>query len=288
MNPRISVIMPVWNGEKYLAAAVESILAQTFGDFELIIVDDGSTDSTPDIIASYRDPRLRVVKLDHAGIVSALNAGVAQARAAWIARQDADDISKPTRFEKQWEAVSLNKDVVLSHTDVELIGEIGDARRPWFPKTKAFLALKLCFQCPVVHSTVLFNKEAFIKAGGYRPEERHAEDYALWGRMIELGGVAGIPEKLLSLRMHSVSVSRQNLETQVALSKKISIEHCHRFMGLGPAEAERALAVLGVLPARRSWKEWNWFLMHCAPRLRWKNGEVLGWLALHTIRKLAG
>ena len=97
MQPRISILMPVWNGEKFLAAAVDSLLAQTFTDFELLVVDDGSTDATPEILRAYSDPRLRVVRLDHAGIVVALNHGLAQARAEWIARQDADDLSEPRR-----------------------------------------------------------------------------------------------------------------------------------------------------------------------------------------------
>ena len=277
MNPSISVIMPVWNGEKYLSQAVESILSQTFTDFELIVVDDGSTDSTPAILAACHDPRLRVITLGHAGIVLALNAGIAAARASWIARQDADDISNPARFEKQWQSITRNKNAVLSHTDVELIGETGGASRPRFPATKALIALKLCFQCPIAHSTVLFSKEAFLKAGGYLPEERHAEDFAMWGRMIELGDFAGIPEKLLSLRMHPVSVSRQNLETQTGLSTKISLDHCHRFMNLNPADAQRAFEVLSLSPRPPSRRDQLWFLTHCMPRLKWISTEAFAW-----------
>jgi glycosyltransferase involved in cell wall biosynthesis len=123
MNPLVSVVMPVWNGEKYLAPAIAGILAQTFGDFEFIIVDDGSSDSTPAILQSYADPRIRVIRLDHVGIVTALNCGIAQARGAWIARQDADDISLPRRLEMQWAALARNPKAVLSHTDVEYIFE---------------------------------------------------------------------------------------------------------------------------------------------------------------------
>ena len=87
--------MPVWNGERYLREAVDSILNQTMDDFELLVIDDGSTDSTPDILRSYADPRLHVHRLEHAGIVVALNHGLTHARAEWIARLDADDISQP-------------------------------------------------------------------------------------------------------------------------------------------------------------------------------------------------
>ena len=103
MTPRISIIMPVWNGEKFIAAAVDSLLAQTFTDFELLVIDDGSTDHTPEILRGYTDPRVRIFRLDHAGIVVALNHGLAQARADWIARLDADDLSLPRRLELQWQ-----------------------------------------------------------------------------------------------------------------------------------------------------------------------------------------
>jgi glycosyltransferase involved in cell wall biosynthesis len=286
MTPRISIIMPVWNGEKFLAAAVDSLLAQTFTDFELLVIDDGSTDRTPEILKGYTDPRLRVQRLDHAGIVVALNFGVAQARGAWIARQDADDISRPRRLEAQWKALQLNPHAVLAHTDVECIGDenltIGHAR---FPKTRAFMALRLCYFCPIVHSTVLFKKEVALAAGGYLLEERHAEDYSLWGRMLEHGEFVGLPEKLLEFRTHPMSVSKQNSETQMALTKKIAIAHCKRFMKLSDAEAQRAHAALTTPSRERQWKEWWWFLTHCAPGLRWKSAETHGWLLWQTLRQ---
>lgn len=283
--PAISVLMPVWNGEKYLAEAVESILSQSFGDFELIVVDDGSTDSTPAILSRYPDERLRVFRLDHAGIVSALNFGIAQARAPWIARQDADDISLPGRLESQWRAVAKNPSAVLCCTGIEIFGEgaagVGTNR---VPKTKALTALRLCFQSPIVHSTVLYKKEAVLAAGGYHPEERHAEDYSLWGRLIERGDFVGLPEKLLKFRVHAASVSKQNQEVQLALTRKIAISHCQRFMNLTVSEAERAHAALSVARVRKDWKDWLWFLRHCAPRLQWKSAEMCAWLLLQTLR----
>src|ERR1700744_353025 len=148
MTPSISIIMPVWNGEKFLANAVDSLLAQTFKDFELLVVDDGSTDRTPDILRGYTDPRLRVLRLDHAGIVVALNHGLAQARAEWIARLDADDLSLPHRLERQWQAVQQHSGTVLCHTAVIYFGEdqmsVGKAR---MPRSRSFTALRLCYQC---------------------------------------------------------------------------------------------------------------------------------------------
>src|SRR5712675_1535849 len=105
MSPAVSVVMPVWNGEEYLAESIDSILGQTFKDFELIVVDDGSTDRTLEILSSYGDKRLRVQRLDHGGIVLALNCGLNVAKGKWIARHDADDISLPHRLETQWRTV---------------------------------------------------------------------------------------------------------------------------------------------------------------------------------------
>ena len=142
--------MPVWNGERYLRAALDSVFAQSFADFELVVVDDGSTDRTSDILGSYSDSRLITHRLEHAGIVTALNFGTSVARGEWIARQDADDISQPERLATQMKAVRARPDAVLSYTDVALVGEDARGIKPArFPRTKAFLALRLCYQNPI-------------------------------------------------------------------------------------------------------------------------------------------
>jgi glycosyltransferase involved in cell wall biosynthesis len=277
--------MPVWNGEAYVAEAMESILSQSFENFEFVIVDDGSTDSTLAILSRYRDPRLRVFQLQHAGIVSALNFAIGQARARWIARQDADDISHRSRLETQWRVVSANPSAVLCCTGIEIFGEGATGLRTnRVPRSKALAALRLCYQCPIGHSTVMYKKEAVLAAGGYDPDERHAEDYSLWGRLLEQGDFIGLPERILKFRVHAASVSKQNQEVQLALTRRIAIEHCRRFMGLTVAEGERAYAVLSCAPAKKAWKEWLWFLHHCIPRLRWKSAEMCAWLAIQTFR----
>jgi glycosyltransferase involved in cell wall biosynthesis len=286
MIPRISIIMPVWNGEKFLAAAVDSLLAQTFSDFELLVIDDGSTDRTPEILQGYTDPRLRVLRLDHAGIVVALNHGLAQARADWVARLDADDISEPRRLELQWQAVNRRPRAVLCHTAVTCFGEgsvsAGEAR---LPRSRSFMALRLCYQCPIVHSTVLFKKTVALAVGGYLPEERHAEDFSLWGRLLEQGEFIALPEKLVQFRVHPMSVSKQNLETQMALARRIGTQHCRQFMRLSNEEAQKANAVLLTVPCRREWREWWWFLNVCLPRLKWQSAELWAWAASQTCRR---
>jgi glycosyltransferase involved in cell wall biosynthesis len=285
MAPRISIIMPVWNGEKFLAAAMDSLLAQTFTDFELMVIDDGSTDHTPEILRGYTDSRLRVLRLDHGGIVVALNHGLAQARAGWVARLDADDISEPCRLELQWQAVNRNPRAVLCHTAATFFGEgsalAGKAR---LPRSRSFTALRLCYQCPIIHSTVLFKKTVALAAGGYLPEERHAEDFSLWGRMLEQGEFIALPEKLVRFRIHSMSVSRQNLEMQMTLARRIGTNHCQQFMRLAHEEAQKANALLLTAVCERSWRDWWWFLTCCVPRLRWKSLETFGWLLWQTTK----
>lgn len=277
--------MPVWNGEKYLRAAVDSILNQTFTDLELIVIDDGSTDATPEILRSYSDPRLRVHRLDHAGIVVALNHGLAEARADWVARLDADDVSRPHRLGTQWAALARKPGAVLCHSDVDFVGEGAAAtRRARLPRTRALTALRLCYQCPIVHSSVLFHKPAALAVGGYLPAERHAEDFSLWGRMLERGEFIGLPERLVDFRLHPQSVSQQNLAPQKALAQEIGMAHCRKFMGLSEAEARRANALLLVAPRERAVRDWFWFLTCCVPRLRWQSMETFGWLLWQTLK----
>jgi glycosyltransferase involved in cell wall biosynthesis len=302
MDPYISIIMPVYNGEKHLAAAIDSLLVQTYTDFELLVIDDGSTDRTPEILRSYADTRLRVLRLDHAGIVVALNHGLSQAKAEWVARMDADDLSLPRRLELQVQALNQYRyqeplfamtiaachsprEAVLCHTNVTFLNEdkqpIGMAR---LPRSRSFTALRLCYQCPIVHSTVMFKKSAVLAAGGYLPEERHAEDFALWGRLLEHGEFVALSQELVQFRVHQQSVSQKNLEVQRALARQIGIRHCKKFMGLSEAEAIRANTLLLTAPRDRSWRDWWWFLTHCLVQLPWISTETIGWFLWQTIK----
>ena len=279
-SPQISVLMPTWNAEQFLAEAVESLLAQTFQDFEVLVIDGGSTDRTLEIISGYKDPHIRILEAPAAGILAALNFGIEQARAPWIARQDADDVSHSRRFEIQWEALNRAK-AIFCHTDYELIGEGKETMgRSRFARTQAFLALRLCFMNGIVHSSVMFQKEEALAVGGYR--EKQAEDFGLWGHFVESGKCIGIPKKLLKFRVHPVSASNRHREMMQAIAREIAIGHCQRFMQLPREEAERAYKVL--VNQKRVPREWVWLLNHCIPRLKWKSAEMYSWLSLHTVK----
>ena len=285
MSPQISVLMPTRNAEPYLAEAVDSVFAQTFKDFELLVIDGASTDGTLKILQRYRDPRLRVLQAPASGIVPALNFGIEQARAPWIARQDADDVSLPDRFELQWKHLSQCPNSIFSHTDAELIGEgAATAGRSRFARTQALIALRLCWTCGIVHSSAMFQRQAALQVGGYQGQ--HAEDYSLWGRLIECGGLVGLPQKLVKFRLHPVSLSSRNREEMLKLTQLIAESHCQRFMRLSPEQAGRAHSILKAGTAR-SWKDWTWLLTKCLPRLRWQSAEMYSWVTLQTIKMLA-
>lgn len=281
--------MPVWNGERYLAEAIRSILDQTLRDFEFIILDDGSTDRTPEILAEFAalDSRIRIIPLEHEGIVTALNRGVIESRAQWIARMDADDISHPERLARQWAAIKKNPRAILCHTHTHIIGDpayVTKAGR--FIRSQALIALRLCFQCPIVHPTVMFRKDAFLECGGYRQEERHAEDFALWGRMLSQGPVVGVPEPSLDFRVHGASISKQQAATQESLSQRIAARHCASFMNLDEAQALRAYRAIQARFVTHPVREWLWFTIHCLPRMRWQSLEMWAWAVSHGIQIL--
>ena len=289
MIPRISIVMPVWNGEAYLRAAVDSILVQTFSDFELLALDDGSTDASVSILESYEDERIRIIRQGRGGFVKAVNRGVAEARAAWIARHDADDVSYPQRLQKQWEAIQREPSAVFCYIGIETLGVQERAeRQPRLPRSRALVALKGCFQCPVCVGAGLIKRSTFLEAGGYREEEFPAEDYAFISRIMTLGNMVGVPQALYKIRKHESQISHVRLESQKLKTRTIAIENCRQFMQLPAQDAERAHAVLVALPFERRWRDWFWFLIHCAPRLRWKSAELCAWLLSQTMKQIAG
>jgi glycosyltransferase involved in cell wall biosynthesis len=280
--------MPVWNGAAYLREAIESILSQTERNFEFLIIDDGSTDDTVAIIKGYQDPRIRLILQEHEGIVVALNRGVAESRADWVARMDADDIAYPHRFEKQLSFLRANPNAVLCHSQIRIIGEQRYfAKVGRFIHSEGLLLLRLCFQVPIVHSTVMFRKDAFFASGGYFAEERHAEDYGLWGRLVLQGSVVGSALPLLDFRVHQASISKQKMDDQLTVSNKIALKHCQDFMQLNSADAGRALDALKYEQSDSTMRDWLWLVCHCIPRLKLQSVELWYWVARKTLRRIA-
>ncbi|KHD38315.1 glycosyl transferase [Clostridium acetobutylicum] len=212
--PKVSIVMPVYNSERYLAEAIESILDQTYNDFEFIIVDDGSTDESYNIISSYanKDNRIIVISREHRGLVDSLNEGINIARGKYIARMDADDISINNRIEKQFEFLELNKDVDILGTRIEAFGDIDEKQKTIY--NSAF-SIKFDSQnieqvfltsCAIPHPSVMFKKDSIVKLRGYRKEYDTAEDYDLWLRAIRNGyKIVRMDECLIKYRVHNKS-----------------------------------------------------------------------------------
>ncbi len=217
-TPRVSVVMAVHNGGAYLGRAVQSILEQTFGDFEFVIVNDGSTDTTADVLqhAQAADGRIRVLQQDKAGLVASLNRGCGEARGAYIARMDADDIAFPTRLSRQVEFLDRHPAVAVVGSAVVRIDAAGrEITRNVCPTTHAEIVEALQQYTCFTHPTVMVRAAALAAVGGYRPAYRAAEDYDLWLRLSERYELANLPDPLLYYRVYPDQVSVRQLDQQV-------------------------------------------------------------------------
>ena len=211
-TPLVSVLMPVYNGEPYLREAVESILNQTFADFEFIIIDDGSTDSTWQILTTYaaQDPRIVLIRSEeNVGLTKSLNKGLALARGKYIARQDADDVSLPQRLEKQMLYVVQHPQVVLLGTWCQSINEVGNQSGCFHPPTTHQAILDyFAAQNPFAHSSVLFRRAPVQEIGGYPVDYLYAQDLSLWFQLSCQYPVANLSEELAQIRIHPGQTGR--------------------------------------------------------------------------------
>lgn len=219
-NPRVSVIMPVYNGEKYLAEAIESILTQTFTDFEFIIVDDGSKDHSAEIVGSYaeQDDRIRFVKLErNLGEAGARNHGIAYARGEFIATMDCDDVSLPQRLERQLDAMARNPAIGVLGTGAQAVNE---ELRPLFnfdlPQQHALIVINLFVGSFLIHPSTMMRRQALSDVGGYARSRPTAPDTELWSRLMWRTRFANLPERLLLYRWHDAQIHR----TRDAVAKK--------------------------------------------------------------------
>jgi glycosyltransferase involved in cell wall biosynthesis len=206
--PPVSVVMSVYNGERYLAAAMDSILSQTFGDFEFIIINDGSTDRTADILRSYSDPRVLVVEQANVGLTRSLNRGIALARGKYIARMDADDISLPERFARQMDFFDTHPTVGVVGTACRVVNELDKTEQELhFPLSDEQLRPHLIRGNPFVHTSVMMRKSVLEAVGGYNEAYPFAQDYELWVRLAAHTQLANLPEVLVMRRFHWDAVS---------------------------------------------------------------------------------
>lgn len=216
--PKVSIVMSVYNCERYVGEAVKSMLQQTFSDFEFIIVNDGSTDQTPEILRQFDDPRILVIDQRNSGLTVSLNRGIRLAKGEYIARMDADDLSEPERLEKQVEALDRNPGIGVVSCWYKVIDENGFLLAyKRLPNDVKQLAKLLMRDNPICHGSVMMRKRAIQTVGLYNENLRYAQDYELWLRMLRQGyGFYVIPEFLYSYRISPDSVSKLYVQEKYA------------------------------------------------------------------------
>jgi GT2 family glycosyltransferase len=243
MKPAISVILPVYNAAAYLRAAVESLLGQTFRDFELIAVDDGSTDGSGALLAELArgDERVRVISRPNTGIVGALNDGVAAARADLVARMDADDVAEPGRLAVQHAYMEATPGCVVLGTGAWLIDSRGEVVGLHEPAQKPELILRHLLAGDggvLLHPTIMMRRAAFDAAGGYARECELAEDLDLYFRLLKQGAGANLPAPWLRYRQHKASANFRRREAQRQIVETI-LEREFAERGLARPEQSR-------------------------------------------------
>lgn len=249
--------MPVYNAELYVAQAIRSILSQTFQDFELIIVDDGSTDRSLEILKTFNDPRIRLISRPNTGIVGALNDGIALVRAAIVARMDADDVACRDRLKHQFEYLEAHSDVVALGTSVLLIDPEGmpimEQAAP-IGKEKIEEVLLCGDGRGIVHPSLMMKTSTLIELGGYRQRFNFVEDLDLFLRLGERGNLANLPHVLLFYRQHFGSTNYSRCQEQCKLAREVVIEAAER-RGLNRAPGMIQSELLPKTPAqiKRMW-----------------------------------
>lgn len=254
-QPQLSVILPCYNAAEFLQEAISSILTQTFPDFELIIINDGSTDSSPEIISKQTDPRIRVLQNEkNLGLIKTLNRGIGAANGKYIARMDADDVSRPERFEKQISFLDSNPQTGVCGTWMFMIHNSKIYKHRYI--TSDLIKSALVFNNPLVHPSVMMRKDLF--AGNeqvYDPNFQHGEDYALWISLLGKTDFAVLAEPLLEYRAHANQVSRQFNATQRASVKKAQ-EAIFHYLGISATEEEKEIHFFLFLEDYQKTKAW--------------------------------
>lgn len=219
--PLLSVLMPVYNGREFIRPSMDTILAQTFRDFELVIINDGSTDDTQEIIDSYKDPRIVSVYQKNQGVARSLNNGLEICRGKYVRRHDADDISTPEAFQKQIDFLEKNPDYVMVTNQVTFMTTKGKIAWKYRLPKRSFFGDKyqvdadfshfsLDSTAPIVHGTACFRREEILKIGKYRTEFIVSEDNDLWIRLLEKYKIAILNECNYAVRLHASSATQRH------------------------------------------------------------------------------
>jgi len=262
--PRVSVVMAVRDGERYLRTAIDSVLTQTFRNLELIVIDDGSTDHSAAIVRGVEDPRIRLLSNDgKRGLASSLNRGVTEARGEFIARLDADDIAMPERLARQLAFMDANPHVALLGSWYVEISEDGEPLvRRRLPTEHWDLRWHLCVTCPFIHSAVLWRRSMVAeRVGGYDETISYGEDYDLWHRLAARLPVATLPAYLVQHRLHSGSMTSTHA-ARARAGVRMRIQSAARLLGwptdddANEARLRRLYELLVSTPRQPPGRQW--------------------------------
>lgn len=258
--PTVTVIMPVYNAERFVAETTESVLAQTFFDFEFLIIDDGSSDRSREIVDGFaeRDPRVRVIGRPNKGLVATLNEGLAAATAPLIARMDADDLCDPRRFEMQVKAMNDDPGLVAIGCCAAAIDEAGHRLGDYMtPLThEAIETYHLRGDSAIHHPSVLFRTDVVRRLGGYR-DLMPCEDFDLWLRLGEVGRLANLPERLITKRLFPGSIVATTLDKRQRVFEQIMADAWQRRNLPGAPPAPRQ-----PLAGRADlFRQWGWMAL---------------------------
>jgi len=216
-SPKVTVLMSVYNAERYLAEAIESVLSQTFRNFEFLIINDGSIDKSMEIIESYKDFRIKLISRANRGLTYSLNQGIKLAKGKYIARQDADDVSLPTRLEREFKMMKNNPEIGMIGSNFITIDEAGHPLKT----TRFFthpddLAVAEMLSSQFGHGSVMMRKSVLEKVGSYDPKVGYVEDYDLFIRMSRVAKIANVEEPLYLWRRNpgGISLSNRKLQTK--------------------------------------------------------------------------
>lgn len=263
--PALSVVIPTYNAARYVREAVESVLTQDFTDFEVLLLDDGSTDATGEVLQEFAaDPRVRLMRNDrNMGLIATLHRAYAECRAPLIARMDSDDICEPTRFRRQVEYLREHPEVAIVGGAIRFFGNVPQPNIFRFPLTHEAIRPAMLFYCPLAHPALMFRRE-LVEEGLLRYDDafRHAEDYHLWSRLLLKVRAANLGEHILDYRLHAQQVSSGSSDKQYAASLRVRRQMLLE-AGIEPGDEdvalhesvilERPLSRADYLPALAGW-----------------------------------
>jgi len=255
-------MMPVYNGAKFVGNAIKSILNQSYKDFEFVIVDDGSTDNTVDVINQFKDKRIKLIRNQHLGLQKTLNIGLKESNGLYIARMDADDESLPERLKLQKEFLDNNP--LISCVGTRIIAVFDDknvSKISWRPKTPVATKFISLFETPIFHPTAMCRSE-IIKRYGYNESLPRSEDYDIWSRMLADGlKITNLHQPLLTYKIHKESFTKKAGKTNLDTVSNITLQNMQRYTKLSEQEIDTVKKYRSGYPL--SLDQWFIFFILC-------------------------